>query len=148
MSVPRVRVATVAERWERVRVLALAPDAPSQRAAQSLASGRSWPLTGAAEPGVLWGECRGRAAAPHRTVVDLPGPAYRCSCPSRKFPCKHVLALLLLWSSGSVAQLTDPPDWAADWLVARVAKASDAQPREPAEPKDPKTAAKRAEQRG
>ena len=92
----------MAERWDRVRVLALAPDAPSQRAAQSLASGRSWPLTGAAEPGALWGECRGSAATPYRTVVDLAGPAYQCSCPSRKFPCKHALALLLLWADGSV----------------------------------------------
>jgi len=135
----------VAERWDRARVLALAPDAPSQRAAQSLASGRSWPLTGAAEPGVLWGECRGSAAAPYRTVVDLAGPVYRCSCPSRKFPCKHVLALLLLWADGSVKDDPGrPPDWAASWLTARTARASAAQPREPA---DPKTAAKRAEQR-
>jgi uncharacterized Zn finger protein len=88
----------VAERWDRVRVLALAPDAPSQRAAQSLTSGRAWSLTGAAGPGALWGECRGSAAAPYRAVIDLSGPAYRCSCPSRKFPCKHVLALLLLWA--------------------------------------------------
>ena len=135
----------MAERWDRARVLALAPDAPSQRAAQSLASGRSWPLTGAAEPGVLWGECRGRAAAPYRTVVDLPGPAYRCSCPSRKFPCKHVLALLLLWADGSVKDAPGGlPGWAASWLTARTTKTSAAQPREPA---DPKTAAKRAEQR-
>ena len=135
----------MAERWDRARVLDLASDAPSQRAAQSLASGRSWPLTGAAEPGVLWGECRGSAAVPYRTVVDLAGPAYRCSCPSRKFPCKHVLALLLLWADGSVKD--DPgelPGWAASWLTARTTKAGAAQPREPA---DPKTAAKRAEQR-
>jgi hypothetical protein len=139
----------VAERWDRARVLALAPDAPSQRAAQALASGRSWPLTGAAEPDVVWGECRGSAAAPYRTVIDLAGPAYRCSCPSRKFPCKHVLALLLLWADGAEGRVKDgePPGWAADWLTARAAKASAAQPREPAEPKDPGTAAKRAEQR-
>jgi len=96
MSVPPARVSVVADRWDRVRVLALAPDAPSQRAAQSLVSGRAWPTAGAAEPGALWGECSGSAAAPYRTVVDLSGPAYRCSCPSRKFPCKHALALLLL----------------------------------------------------
>ena len=114
MSVQWVRVSTVAERWDRVRVLALAPDAPSQRAAHSLASGRSWLLTGAAEPGALWGECRGSAATPYRTVVDLAGPAYQCSCPSRKFPCKHALALLLLWADGSVEDdAGEPPDWAA-----------------------------------
>jgi len=138
----------VAERWDRTRVLALAPDAPSQRAAQSLASDRAWSLTGSAEPGAVWGECRGSAAAPYRTAVDLSGPAYRCSCPSRKFPCKHVLALLLLWVEGSVKDHADrPPDWAASWLTGRAGKASDAQPREPGEPKNPEMAARRAEQR-
>lgn len=134
-------------RWERERVLALAPDAPSQRAAQSLASGRAWPTAGAGA-GAVWGECRGSAAAPYRAVADLSGPAYRCSCPSRKFPCKHVLALLLLWAGGSVEDdPAGPPDWAATWLTARAAKAGPVQPAEPAEPKDPKTAARRAEQR-
>jgi hypothetical protein len=138
----------VAERWDRTRVLALAPDAPSQRAAQSLASGRSWQLTGAAEPGALWGECRGSTATPYRTVVDLAGPAYQCSCPSRKFPCKHVLALMLLWAEGSVKDdAGDPPGWASGWLTGRSAKVGHVPVREPAEPKDPKTAAKRAEQR-
>src|SRR5712692_5289863 len=59
MSVPQARVSSVAERWDRTRVLAMAPDAPSQRTAQQLASVRAWPLTGAAEPGALWGECPG-----------------------------------------------------------------------------------------
>ena len=75
----------MAERWDRERVLALAPDAPSQRTALSLASGRAWPATGAAAGAdAVWGECRGSASAPYRTVVDLSGPAYRCSCPSRE----------------------------------------------------------------
>ena len=137
----------MAERWDRERVLALAPDAPSQRTAQSLASGRAWPATGAGT-GALWGECRGSAAAPYRAVVDLSGPAYRCSCPSRKFPCKHVLALLLLWAEGTVQDdAAGPPDWAASWLTARTARASRAPSGEPAEPKDAKAAARRAEQR-
>ena len=120
-------------------MLALAPDVPSQRAAQKLASPGSWPLTGAragaeagesgagAGPGMpaaVWGECRGSAAVPYRTAVDLAGPAYQCSCPSRKFPCKHALALLLLWADGVVAADAGPPDWAATWLAARAAKAS------------------------
>ena len=94
---------------------------------------------------MLWGECRGSAVAPHRTVVDLAGPAYRCSCPSRKFPCQHVLALLLLWPEEAVKDDPGgPPDWAASWLAARAGKAGHAPAREPA---DPKTAAKRAEYR-
>ena len=141
----------MAERWDRDRVLALAPDTPSTRAAQSLASGRAWPAAGARSgdgaPGALWGECRGSAASPYRTVVDLSGPAYRCSCPSRKFPCKHALALLLLWADGSVRDDAGPPDWAAAWLASRTATASRAQADEPGEPKDPEAAARRAGQR-
>jgi len=122
MSVQPARVSIVDERWDRTRVLALAPDAPSQRAAQALLSGRAWPLTGAAGADALWGECRGSAAAPYRAVVDLSGPAYKCSCPSRKFPCKHVLALLLLWAGGAVKEEPgEPPGWAASWLAARAA---------------------------
>jgi len=133
-------------------VLALAPDAPSQRAAQPLASGRAWLTTGAGSgdtgPGAVWGECRGSAATPYRAVADLSGPSYRCSCPSRKFPCKHMLALLLLWAEGAVEDdPAGPPDWAASWLAARAAKAGRAPSGEPAEPRDPKAAARRAEQR-
>jgi hypothetical protein len=136
--------------WDRAGVLALAPDPPSQRAAQSLASGHWWPVAGHAGPDALWGECQGSAARPYRTVVDLSGPAYRCSCPSRKFPCKHALALLLLWSDGAVKDGERPPDWAAGWLAARAAKAGGAQARDPAEaeePRDLKAKLRRAEQR-
>src|SRR5690348_3580931 len=163
MSVPGARVSVVAERWDRARVLALAPDASSQRAAQSLTSGRAWAASGAgagagtgADPAALWGECRGSASAPYLTVIDLSGPAYRCSCPSRKFPCKHALALLLLWADGSVPEATgDPPGWAASWLAARAARTGAAMTGRAAAgerdaqgtPKDQKTAARRAEQR-
>jgi hypothetical protein len=135
----------VGERWDRARVLALAPDASSLRAAQPLASGRSWPLAGAADGSALWGECLGSAAAPYRTVVDLSGPAYRCSCPSRKFPCKHALALLLLWSDGVVAAGGDPPEWAQNWLASREAATVSA--KDPKTPADPVAALRRAEQR-
>jgi SWIM zinc finger len=135
----------VAARWDRARVLALAPDASSARAAQPLASGRAWPVTGAADGTAVWGECRGSAAAPYRTAVDLSGPAYRCSCPSRKFPCKHALALLLMWSDGAVGTNGDPPDWAASWIAGRAVRTSD--PEDPKPPADPAAALRRAEQR-
>jgi hypothetical protein len=59
-----------------------------------------------------------------------------------------VLALLLLWSEGSVPDdAAGPPDWAGSWLIARAAKAGGAPSGGQAEPKDPKAAARRAEQR-
>jgi SWIM zinc finger len=94
---------------------------------------------------VVWGECQGSAAAPYRTAVDLSGPAYRCTCPSRKSPCKHALALLLLWSDGSIAADGDLPEWAATWLAASALRADDA--RDPETPADPAAALRRARQR-
>src|ERR1700750_2040032 len=153
MSVPQARVSSVAERWDRERVLALAPDALSQRTALSLASGHAWPATGAAAGADAgWGECRGSASAPYLTVIDLSGPAYRCSCPSRKFPCKHALALLLLWADGTVPEAAgEARGWAASWLAARAAKAgagaagTGGTAGEPGAPKDPAAAGRRAE---
>ncbi|MFF0246055.1 SWIM zinc finger family protein [Streptosporangium sandarakinum] len=106
------------ERWNRDQVLALAPDASSQKAAQGVSSPGKWSGAGATAD-ALWGECRGSGSKPYLACVDLSEPAYRCSCPSRKFPCKHALGLLLLWSAGGVPDAAEPADWAAEWLDRR-----------------------------
>ncbi|MDT3400573.1 SWIM zinc finger family protein [Streptomyces sp. B1866] len=107
------------EGWTVERVLALAPDAASRKAAGRLAAAASWSGTGAHGQAV-WGLCAGSGSAPYRTVVDLTGPAYRCGCPSRKFPCKHALGLLLLWAGEpGVRGSGEPPEWAARWLAER-----------------------------
>src|ERR1700678_2068207 len=134
----------MAGRWEQGQVLSLAPDASAERAARSLATARSWLSSGCDEErGAVWGECKGSAATPYRTAVDLTGPAYKCSCPSRKFPCKHALGLLLFWSADGVPG-GEPPDWARTWLSGRAAKAAGATPAQPA---DPEAARRRAGQR-
>ena len=86
--------------WDRARVLALAPDAGARTAAIGLASASSWSDVGSAGP-MVWGRCQGSGRTPYFTAVVLDDPpAYSCTCPSRKFPCKHALALLLRWSTG------------------------------------------------
>jgi hypothetical protein len=107
--------------WTEDQVRALAPDASSLAAARKLA-GR-WRDTGAAGNAV-WGLCQGSGAKPYQAIVDLDGPAYKCSCPSRKFPCKHTLSLLLTWSGGQVPAREAPADFAAEWLAGRAAKAA------------------------
>lgn len=96
----------------------------------------------------LWGLCRGSGSKPYTTVVDLTGPAFRCSCPSRKFPCKHALSLLTLWAAGNVPEGPEP-DAAAEWLDARAAKSTEARTAidsgGPPKTSDPATALKRAE---
>jgi SWIM zinc finger len=105
-------------RWSADSVLALASDEPSRRTAMGLARPAPWTRTGAAGE-LVWGLCAGSGMNPYQTIVDLDGPAYKCSCPSRKFPCKHALALLLLWSGGAVPDEDDPSDFAAAWLATR-----------------------------
>ncbi|HMG62213.1 MAG TPA: SWIM zinc finger family protein, partial [Streptosporangiaceae bacterium] len=110
------------DRWTPEHVLSLAPDAPSRRAATRLSAPAPWSGTGcdtASGAAAVWGECEGSGSTPYRTVVDLTGPTYQCSCPSRKFPCKHALALLLRWSAGAGVAQDEAPVWAATWLSGR-----------------------------
>lgn len=44
---------------------------------------------------IVWGAFS-TPRQPFAVAVDLQGPAFKCNCPSRKFPCKHALGLLLL----------------------------------------------------
>ncbi|WP_330250017.1 SWIM zinc finger family protein [Nocardia sp. NBC_00565] len=108
--------------WSEDQVSALAPDASSLSAARKLA-GR-WRGTGQLDT-ALWGLCQGSGSKPYQTIVDLAGPAYKCSCPSRKFPCKHALSLLLTWSGGAVTESTAIADFAAEWINARAARAAE-----------------------
>jgi hypothetical protein len=95
----------------------------------------------------LWGECRGSAL--YQVRADLGNLGTKCSCPSRKFPCKHALGLLLLAATepGRVSPAA-PPEWVADWLGKRVARAErkEAAGAEESKP-DPVAQAKRQEQR-
>ncbi|TDC78807.1 SWIM zinc finger family protein, partial [Actinomadura sp. 7K507] len=86
----------MSQRWDRGQVLGLAPDAAAGRAADGIAKPGRWAGAGCDDEAV-WGECQGSGKAVYRACADLTGPAFRCSCPSRKIPCKHVLGLLLLW---------------------------------------------------
>jgi hypothetical protein len=106
-------------RWSIETVLALAPDQAAQRAGSGLGTPAPWRGTGFREdPFSIWGLCQGGATLPYQTCVDLTEPAYRCSCPSRKSPCKHALGLMLLWSSGGVPD-GKPPAWVKEWFASR-----------------------------
>lgn len=110
-------------RWTAEQVLALAPDAASRKAGSKLGAAGPWSEAGSSDEGTVWGLCKGSGSKPYQTVIDVAdasGPAYKCSCPSRKFPCKHALGLLLLWAGedGSVAR-AQAPDWAEQWITGR-----------------------------
>ena len=133
--------------WTSEQVLALSPDASSTKNGKVLANVAKWPLLGRSER-AIWGECKGSGKKPYRTQIDLDGPAFRCSCPSRKFPCKHALGLFLLAVEQSdVFSPTAPPDWVTEWLEKRSQTATQKQAKQKKVAADPVAQAKRAEKR-
>ncbi|MGW7682168.1 SWIM zinc finger family protein [Kribbella sp. NPDC054772] len=126
------------------QVVGLAPDPASAKAGQGLARREKWSGTGATERAV-WGLCQGSGKQPYQTAVDLSGPAYECSCPSRKFPCKHVLGLMLLSAKGEVLP-GEEPDWVKTWADQRAERAERPE-RKPGEVADPIAAQERAARR-
>ena len=109
------------------QVLLLAPDRAAAAAAQPLAVPSAWSAAGC-DDGAVWGAYIATSAEPYNVAVDLSddigGPAYRCSCPSRKIPCKHALALLLLYADGHVVPARRLP-FAAAWLQRRATRGRD-----------------------
>ncbi|UXY29416.1 SWIM zinc finger family protein [Streptomyces sp. HUAS TT20] len=116
-------------RWTADQVLALAPDVASRKAGSKLGTAGTWSEAGSSDEGTVWGLCKGSGSKPYQTVVDIAevaGPAYKCSCPSRKFPCKHAIGLLLLWAGGDGAMPTaKAPDWAEQWIEGRKKRAQE-----------------------
>ena len=105
--------------WSVEQVLALAPDDSGARAARGLARASQWTVLGRSDA-ALWGTIQGSGEHPYRVRIDLTEPAFKCSCPSRKFPCKHGLGLLLILAEHADAiPEGQPPDWVAEWLAAR-----------------------------
>lgn len=132
---------------------ALAPDAAAIAAGLKIGSS-TWALLGASER-ALWGEFAGSGKKPYQVVFDQRSNGYKCSCPSRKFPCKHTLGLMYADANGKIADDAEP-DWVAEWLDARDARAEKAKAKAEAEKsgdkpkkttKSGKTSSKAAEKR-
>lgn len=67
-----------------------------------------------------WGECAGSGKNPYLVGLDLADMAFKCSCPSRVFPCKHGAGLLLVLArQPDLLPAAEPPAWLAEWLGKR-----------------------------
>lgn len=86
-------------------------------AAQPIATPTRWNGLGAGGQAV-WGSFQGSGAEPYETMVDHGHLGFSCTCPSRKTPCKHALALLLLWVRGQIADTLTPANVEA-WMQRR-----------------------------
>jgi len=144
----------MAERWTAAQVNSLAPDAASQKAGAKLGVPGPWSDTGYLDAErLLWGDCKGSGSKPYHVAVSVADSdtAYQCTCPSRKFPCKHALGLLLLWAAGTIADTETLPPRVETWAESRRDRAEKSAARSAAKAEkaaaDPEGAAKRAAQR-
>lgn len=143
----------------------IAPDQASLKAAAKLMKPGKWPLRSRdANSQLIWGECQGSGSNPYRVMADVTDLGYKCTCPSRKFPCKHSLALMWMYAEGA-GDFSEGtvPDWVTEWMGRRrntgtaTATGGDDNPKtaaatksiaaataaEPAKPVDPKAEAKK-----
>lgn len=109
--------------WTAEQIVKFSPDEASAKAGKDLAIIRKWSALGL-DGQFVWGKCQGSGKDPYKIVSDISEPAFKCSCPSPKVPCKHSIALLLLLAShqSSFTQL-EQPDWVKAWVELRLKQA-------------------------
>ena len=101
------------------KITSYAPDPGTAQRATGIAHATIWhSLEGNGR--AIWGTY-GYAADPFKVSVDFEGPAFSCTCPVRRKPCKHGIALLLVFAKNNDAfqVVTDPPAWVTTWLHKR-----------------------------
>lgn len=95
----------------------LAPDSGTLNRARKIAKSSKYQNVGQSER-AIWGTALGSKA--YESYVDLNGPAYKCSCPVKKLPCKHLMGLMLLVAAEpSAATSATPPEALTAWLEKR-----------------------------
>jgi hypothetical protein len=124
---------------------AFVTDAGTLQRGQQLAQPAKWNNMGRTDA-TAWGECAGSGSKPYLTGIDLREPAFKCSCPSRVFPCKHGAGLLLLLArQPALFPTATPPGWLDEWLAKRqqtqAKKVTPAVSQDPVEPAAPATTA-------
>ncbi|HTW80081.1 MAG TPA: SWIM zinc finger family protein [Terracidiphilus sp.] len=102
------------------KIEAIAPDQASLLAARKLVKPSGWSGLSCDDAGLIWGECQGSGSSPYRVVASEVDAGYKCTCPSRKFPCKHSLALMWMRSEGKIAfAAAQAPEWVQEWTRRR-----------------------------
>lgn len=74
----------------------------------------TWTHLGASDRAV-WGRYHGSGAEPYEVSSDHVAVSFRCTCPSRARPCKHVVGLLVMWVRGQVGDVVEPST-VASWV--------------------------------
>lgn len=94
-------------------VRSLAPNSAAAANGQKISrTGGFKSLYRTADNTLIFGECKGSGSKPYRTSADFSeeAPVFRCSCPSRQFPCKHSLAIMYEWLAKKEFAVSEIPE--------------------------------------
>jgi hypothetical protein len=131
------------------QIEALAPKPAAYKAAMKIVTGAKCLERGISER-ALWGSIQGSGKKPYITQIDIQNLAYKCSCPSRQFPCKHALAVLILHSRDK-SPSQEEPEWVSEWINNRRSKTKTPKVKKPLSEKEvasrQRSKDKRAEER-
>ncbi len=119
-------------------VISSAPNSNAVANARKISrTGGFYVLKKTADDTLIFGECKGSGAKPYYTSADFIGdtPVFRCSCPSRQFPCKHSLALMFDWLAEKDFEVGEVPEDIASKRKKIENKAKKAENSEPPKPK-------------
>ncbi len=111
------------------QIESIAPKPAAFKAGRKLSVGNKWLVLGKSERAV-WGQISGSGKNPYFTQIDVQDRAYKCSCPSRQFPCKHGLGLMLVFAQMETKTDSPEPEWVEDWIVKRRGKSNNPKPEE------------------
>jgi hypothetical protein len=105
--------------WTEDHLRSAVPDVATLKRGQQLAVPSNWKEIGSSER-AFWGLCQGSGSKPYQVVMDITGPAFKCSCPSRTFPCKHGAGLMVMVvTDRSSFGMAHEPEWVEAWLNKR-----------------------------
>lgn len=94
-------------------IRSLAPNAAAVSNGKKISSSGDFKsLSKTEDETLIFGECMGSGKNPYHTSADFSGssPVFRCSCPSRQFPCKHALALMYEWLAKKEFTVSEIPE--------------------------------------
>lgn len=96
------------------QILSLAPNPNAAANGRKISQKGGFVMLGRSADDTLYiGECQGSGKSNYTTsadYIDEANPVFRCSCPSRQFPCKHSLGLMFEMLAGKEFAICDIPE--------------------------------------
>lgn len=128
-------------------ILSLAPNAAAAANGRKISSSGGFiKLRRSSDDTFFMGECKGSGKNPYITsadYIDENHPVYRCTCPSRQFPCKHSLGLMYEMMSEKEFEVCEIPEDILSKRKKLEAKAAKAENSANASPEDAEKAEKK-----